>query len=234
MVRIRRIDEDTADKPARTGCIERVEPCIGYARIRGVGILRDEDASGRRSRPQCGCIGSSPCQRCHVPAGPTRPTVVRRRTSARRQVRCAGWSDLDEVTTSRICARSRKLRAVGFEERLIAGPILRSPDAQRTLEDGPCGGRIGDDGRIKQRGFPAGHDRTTGDDPLHWVAILEVHIVEIRRERVQPERRVAYVKARLTAIAVNDLWPDHSRASGLKCSVILRAALKMLRIISSN
>ena len=58
--------------------------------------------------------------------------------------------------------------------------------------------------------------------------------MEFARERVKAERGVARVKARLTAIAVNDLWPHHSRASGLQCAVVLRAALKMLGIISSN
>src|SRR5438876_11912972 len=149
MIGVSWIDNDAADEPARTGCIERVEPCIGYARIRGVGILRDEDASGRRSRPQCGCIGSSPCQRCHVPAGPTRPTVVRRRTSARCQVRCPGWSDLDEVTTGWFRARSFKFWPVAFSEWLIAAPFLRSPDAQGSLVSFPWGGVIGVYGSVK-------------------------------------------------------------------------------------
>ena len=87
-----------------------------------------------------------------------------------------------------------------------------------------------DDGSVKQCALATGYDWTTRDDPLHWVAILEIHIVEIRGERVEPERGVTHVEAGLTAVAVHDLGPDDRRASGLERTVVLRAALQMFRI----
>jgi hypothetical protein len=65
---------------------------------------------------------------------------------------------------------------------------------------------IGNNGRVKRCRFGR-RDWTAGDHPLHWIAILEIHIMESARERVEPERGVARVKARLTAIAVNYLRP---------------------------
>src|SRR5215475_12906559 len=94
---------------------------------------------------------------------------------------------------------------------------------------------IGNNGRVKRRAARfARRDWTAGDHPLHRIAILEIHIVEIRRERVEPERRISRVKARLAAIAINYLRPHYRRAGGLHCAVILRATLNMLGIVSSN
>ena len=47
----RRIDEDSADEPRRTVCIERIEPGVRHTGVRRVRILRDEDSSRRRRRP---------------------------------------------------------------------------------------------------------------------------------------------------------------------------------------
>ena len=237
VVRIRRIDKDAAGKPAWTVRIERIEPRVRHAGIRCVGVLRDEDAASGRRGPQRTGIGSCPCNRCDGAAGPRRSTVI---ASGRSQIGCAAGPDANEVTTSRIGKRGRKFRTVCFEERLIAGPILSSPDAQRALENRPCSSRIriGNDWRVKLRrgrkAFPAGYDRTTRDDPLRRIAVLEVHIVGTTRERVEPERRVGQVKARLPAIAVHDLGPGHSRAVGFKRAVVLVPTLQVLRIVGSD
>ena len=178
MIRIRWIDNDAADKAAGAVRSKRVEPRVRNACICRVGILGDKDASRRRRCPQGCCVGTRAPERCHVPTGTSRSTVICR---GHCQPRCASWSDGNEVATRRIIARGKKLRTVFFEKRLVASPILRPPDAQRALEDCSRSGwiRIGNDGRVKLRTFAAGCDRPTRDDPLHWVAILEVNIVEI-------------------------------------------------------
>ena len=77
--------------------------------------------------------------RRHVPAGTSGPAVV---CSASCQIGCASGADADEITTGRVSAGGRELRAVRFEERLIASPILGPPNAQGALEDCSSGGRI--------------------------------------------------------------------------------------------
>ena len=73
------------------------------------------------------------------------------------QIGVSCGTDLDEVTAVRIGPRSGELGAVGFQERLVSAPILRSPDALRALENraGARGIRIGDDWRVEVRSFRA-------------------------------------------------------------------------------
>src|SRR4030095_14569416 len=100
------------------------------------------------------------------------------------------------------------LRAVGFQECLIASPILGAPDTERALEDCSGGGGmwIGHNGRVK-RWRVGRRDWTAGDHPLQRIAVLEIHIMKSARERVEPKRGVTHVKARLAPIAVNYLRP---------------------------
>ncbi len=144
--------------------------------------------------------------------------------------------DLDEITAARLRPRRGELWAIRLESRLIPAPVLGPPDALRALEDRPSIGgiRVSDDRRVEVRAFRATRDWRGDDDPLQRIAIPKVRIVVLTEERIEPHGRVRHAKARLTTIAVNDLWPDHCRAICLKSSVVLRAALKMLRIISSN
>src|SRR5206468_9860254 len=135
----------------------------------------------------------------------------------------------------RVRARGRKLWAISFEERLVAGPILSPPDAQGTLENCPCADRIGNDGRVKLRAFTAGYDGTAGDDPLQRIAVPEVYIVEIKEERVEPERRVADVKTRLTAVPIDFLRPRRCRLRWFfERTIILRAAHQVVRVRRIN
>ena len=189
--------------------------------VSSVGVLRDEDPACRRCRPQGRRIRSAARDRRYISTGKGRSTVVCRGYG---QSRRASRTNGHEVTASRIRPRGCKLRAIGFKECLVASPILGPPDTQRSLEYRSCADRIRNDGSVKLRTLATGHDRTTRDDPLHWIAIPEVHIVEVRSERVKPKRGVAHVEARLTTVAVDYLRPVSRRiARFFKCTVILRA-----------
>src|SRR5439155_6328494 len=119
-----------------------------------------------------------------------------------------GWPDLIEIASRRIVTWRCKFRTVGFEERLVAGPILGSPNTQRSFKDRASAERIGNDRRVKLCAPRFGRsDRATGDDPLCRAAVLEVHIVEIGGERVEHQRGIGNVEARLTTVTVDRLVP---------------------------
>src|SRR5262249_24164161 len=189
---------------------ECVEPRISNAGVCCVGVLRYKDSSRRRSCPQGRSVRARACDCRHGSASKSRSAVVRRRTGACRQIRCSCWPNLDEVAAGRVCTSRRKLRAVGFEERLIAGPILGPPDTQGALEDCSRSGGIWirNDRRVKCRRFGR-RDWAAGAYPFHRIGILEIHIVEIPRKGVESKRGVSHVKARLAAIAVDYLRPDY-------------------------
>ena len=148
-----------------------------------------------------------------------------------RQVRRPGGPDAHEVAAAGCRAGRRELGAVRLEICLVAAPVLRAPDALRALEDRPGARRIrvGDDRRVEVRALRAARDRRRDDDPLRRVAVLEVRVVELPEERVEPQRAVGDVEAGLAAVAVDDLRPDDGRAVGLERAVVLRAALQVLR-----
>ena len=93
--------------------------------------------------------------------------------------------------------------------------------------------RIGNDGRVK--GWPL---RSHAIGPLaitHFDGspFWKFTSWKLPRERIEPERGVAHVKARLTTIAVDYLRPVTANR-GLECAVILRATLQMLGVVGSN
>ena len=222
MIRVRWIDSNAADEATRTVRGKRIQPGVCDAGVCGVGIFRDKHASCRRRRPQSCGVRAGARERRHVAAGPRRSAVI---CSTCCQICCASRADLDKVAAGRIETGCRKLRAVGFEEYPIASPILSPPDAQRPFENRPSASRISDDGRVKLCAFTAGPDWTAGNNPLQGIATPEVYIVSVGGEAVEPQRRIAQVKPRLTAIAVDFLRPDRCRTGCFfKCAVILRAA----------
>src|SRR5262249_2754831 len=148
---------------------------------------------------------------------------------------CPSRTNPNEVATSRIRSRRRKLRTVGFEECLVAPPILSSPDTLGSLEDPSCDDGVGNNWRVKLCAFAAGYDGTAGDDPFQRIAILEVYIMEVPCECVEAKRRVAHVKTGLTAVAINYLRPDGCRIGWFfQCSVILRPAHQVVRVRGIN
>ena len=76
---------------------ERIEPCVGDAGVRCVGVLRDEDAARGRRCPQGRCIRNAARDRRDGAAGTRGSAVVSR---ARSQIRCTGWPDGNEVAAS--------------------------------------------------------------------------------------------------------------------------------------
>ena len=138
--------------------------------------------------------------------GTTCSAVIR---SGRCQDRRASRADADEVAAGGVRTRGRKFRAVRFQECLICRP---NPESARHSDEPwkivpALTDWIGDDGRVKLCPFAVAAIGPLAMTHFVWVAILEVHIVEIPGERVEPERGVAHVKARLTAIAVDYLRP---------------------------
>ena len=90
--------------------------------------------------------------------------------------------------------------------------------------------RVGNDRRIEEGSFRARQDRRRDDHPFGRIAIAEVGVVRLTGKGVEAKLVVRDHEARLTAIAVDFLRPDISRAVILKCAVILRATLeKVLR-----
>ena len=114
---------------------------------------------------------------------------------------------------------------------MIATPVLRPPDGERTLEDRARLGRvrIGDDRRVEVRSLRAGEDRRRDDHPLRRVAVPEVRIVCLAGERVEAQCIVRDVEARLAAIAIDLLRPDDGRTVVLERPVVLRAALEKVQ-----
>src|SRR5439155_7957140 len=128
-------------------------------------------------------------------------------------------SDLDEVTAERLRTRGGELRAVSFQIRLVAAPILRPPYAQLAYEDRAGNNWICNDRFVECRGLSK--QRAGDNDPLARIAILEIRIRVICEEGVEALRGVADVETRLATVAVNDLIPDGRQAVGFKGAVVL-------------
>src|SRR5215471_11948657 len=173
------INRDTADEATRAIRRERIQPRI-FDRTRTlVSVLGDKhSACSCRSPQSCG-IRTRAREGGHVSTSPRHSTVI---CSTCRQIFCASGADAHEITAVRICAPRRKLRTVGFEECLVASPILSSPDTLGSLEDPSCGDRVGNNWSVKLCAFAAGYDGTAGDDPFQRIAVLEVYIMEVPRE----------------------------------------------------
>src|SRR4029453_6996856 len=119
-------------------------------------------------------------------AAPPLPVLPRVRRA--RQICHPSRPELDEITAGGSKPGGRELRAVCFEERLVASPILSPPDALRAFEDraGIRGVWIGDERRVEIRALRAGGDWAGDDYPFRRITILEIRIVELPEKRIEP------------------------------------------------
>jgi hypothetical protein len=102
----------------------RIEPRVGHRVCCGVCVRRDKDASSRRSGPQRPRVAWGPLDRSDKPTRAGRAAVGRYS-----QIGVSLRSDLDEVATRWRSTWCGELGTIGFEECLIAAPVLGSPDA---------------------------------------------------------------------------------------------------------
>src|SRR4029077_8828505 len=95
-------------------------------------------------------------------------------------------------------------------ERLAAAPVLGSPNVSRTLKDRARRrtGRIGNDRRIEERRLRTRKDRSAKNDPRERVAVLEIAVVRLAGEGVNPQERIVVVDTRLTAVTIDNLIPS--------------------------
>ena len=134
MVRVRGINGDTADESRRAICIERIEP-VYVTLVFVVSAFLEI-----RLVPALLLPIMSQYQKCRARPLPRfrRNALFHGSLRRGRQFCRASGPDPNEITASRVRTRGRKLRTVGFEECLVASPILGSPDTQRSLEIVPA------------------------------------------------------------------------------------------------
>ena len=222
-MRVRRIDGDSRDEPVGVGRRHRVGvdaiPDDGSGG--GVRVVGDEHAPGTGRGPKRARVGGPAPESRQGVAGAAAPD--RRRQIARRRA-----ADAHEVTAAWLGGGCRELRTVGFQEGLIAAPVLRPPDAEGTLEDRAAAARvrIRDDRRVEERCLRAHDDRRGDDHPFRRIAVPEVRVVRLTCEGVEANGLVGGAETGLAAIAIDDLVPGRRLAAVLPGAIVLGSALQ--------
>ena len=106
-VRVRRVDGDARDEPARCGGRGAVDPPVGDRGRGSVGVLRDEHPPRSRGRPQGGVVGSGSRDRDDIAAGPVAAVLRRGQVTRRAGAAVAGRvAERREVTAARPVRRT--------------------------------------------------------------------------------------------------------------------------------
>src|SRR5262249_61123027 len=114
---------------------------------------------------------------------------------------------------------------------LVAAVVERPPDVLEPGVHRASHLRVIDFGPVELDPLTAVNKWSGDHHPFGRITVLEVRIRSPQEELVETDCWVADVEPGLAAVAVDDLRPRHSRAIGLKCSVILCSALEMLRVL---